>query len=324
MKELEYKYRNDELSPAELQELRNKVNSMPDHEIEREMYRAWINEEIDDTSATGERMSKIKERIEKSIEDEKPAGFNFIRIVHIAAVVLLPVFIALSGYLYYENRQIAAEEMIVSTSRGERASVILPDGTTVSLNSNSGLSYFPKTYNKSERKIKFDGEGYFQVCKNQEVPFIIDAQGLQVKVLGTTFNLLVRKHHKTAELALEEGSVWFGATKSRKNVILRPEQRAILDQSTGNIRVIEENDIQRISAWKRGNIVFRNTAFPEVIRTIEENYNVTIKIAGNHCPTDSFTGTLPLANLNEVLEVIEKSYHLKAQIRGKEIILADN
>lgn len=323
MKELEYKYRNDELSPGELQELRDRVNSMADAEIEQEMYHVWMREEMDDTSVSSERMDKIKERIEKSIKEEKTGGLRFIRIVQIAAAVLLPVFITLSGYLYYENRQIAAEEMIVSTARGERASVTLPDGTTVSLNSESRLGYFPKAYNKAERKISFNGEGYFQVCKNREVPFVIDARGLQVKVPGTKFNLLAREHQKTAELALEEGSVWLEATKSHKNVVLRPLQKAILEQSTGEIRIIAEEDIKKISAWRHGNMVFRNTEFAEVIRTIEKNYDVTIKLTAKNCPADSFTGTLPLTNLNEVLEVIEKSYHLKAQIRGREVILAD-
>lgn len=85
----------------------------------------------------------------------------------------------------------------------------------------------------------------FRSIKTRKVPFIIDAQGLQVKVLGTTFNLLVRKDHKTAELALEEGSVWLGATQSHKNVILHPKQKAILDQSTGNIFIIAEEDTQK-------------------------------------------------------------------------------
>ena len=323
MKKLETKYRNDKLTPTELQELRNKVNSMPDYEIGQEMYQAWMNEEVDDTSVSDEQMDKIKERIERSIKEERNDGPGFSRIIQIAAAILLPVFIVLSGYLYYENRQIAAEEMIVSTARGERASVTLPDGTAVSLNSESRLAYFPKSYNKKERKISFDGEGYFQVGKNREVPFIIDAQGLQVKVLGTTFNLLVRKDHKTAELALEEGSVWLGATQSHKSVTLCPKQKAILDQSTGNILIIAEEDIKEISAWRYGNMVFRNTGFSEVIHTIEQSYNVQIRITCKNCPTDSFTGTLPLTNLNEVLEVIEKSYHLKAQIKGKEIILSD-
>lgn len=170
MKKLETKYRNDELSPAELQELRNRIKSMSDYEIGEEMYQTWMNEKIDVTSVPDKQIDKIKAQIENSIKEEKSNGFGFSRIIQIAATILLPVFIILSGYLYYENRQIATKEMIVCTARGERASVTLPDGTAVSLNSESRLAYFPQTYNKKERKISFDGEGYFQIDKNKEVP----------------------------------------------------------------------------------------------------------------------------------------------------------
>ena len=80
-------------------------------------------------------------------------------------------------------------------------------GVLVSLNSKSRLIYFPKDYNKKERKIAFGGEGYFQVKRNVNTPFLINAKGLQVRVLGTTFNLSVRDTERTAELALEEGCV---------------------------------------------------------------------------------------------------------------------
>ena len=152
MKKLETKYRNDELSPAELQELRNRIKSMSDYEIGEEMYQTWMNEKIDVTSVPDKQIDKIKAQIENSIKEEKSNGFDFSRIIQIAATILLPVFIILSGYLYYENRQIATKEMIVCTARGERASVTLPDGTAVSLNSESRLAYFPQTYNKKKGK----------------------------------------------------------------------------------------------------------------------------------------------------------------------------
>ena len=106
MKKLETKYRNDELSPAELQELRNRIKSMSDYEIGEEMYQTWMNEKIDVTSVPDKQIDKIKAQIENSIKEEKSNGFDFSRIIQIAATILLPVFIILSGYLYYENRQV--------------------------------------------------------------------------------------------------------------------------------------------------------------------------------------------------------------------------
>ena len=97
MKKLETKYRNDELSPAELQELRNRIKSMSDYEIGEEMYQTWMNEKIDVTSVPDKQIDKIKAQIENSIKEEKSNGFDFSRIIQIAATILLPVFIILSG-----------------------------------------------------------------------------------------------------------------------------------------------------------------------------------------------------------------------------------
>lgn len=211
--------------------------------------------------------------------------------------------------------------MLVTTGKTERATITLPDGTIVSLNSESALRYLPKDYNKEERKIKFSGEGYFQVHNNKEVPFLINAKGLEVRVLGTIFNLSVRDNDKTAVISLEEGSVFLLSERNKTNVTLKKNQKAILDHSTGKITVISDENIKDVSAWRRGDMVFRNTPLSSVVHTIEENYNVTIIVDCKDCLEDSFTGVLPTNNLNEVLEVIEHSYHLKAVITGKEIMM---
>ena len=324
MGNLEDKYRKDTLSPVELQVLREEVNAMSDNELEQSLYQAWKEEEIDSTFVGDERVTEIKRKIDAVIGKEHSTVPMFIRVGQIAAAVLLPVFIALSVYLYCENNRITSEEMIVSTGMGERANVTLPDGTRVSLNSNSKLGYIPKTYNQEERNIEFSGEAYFRVVKNTAVPFIIDAKGLKVQVLGTTFNLSVRENAQTAELALEEGSVQLLSVKSNKRVTLSPLQKAILDQNTGAITVVSDENVRDASAWRLGNMVFRNTPLSEVLRTIEENYNVSIEMNSDIRLTDQFTGTVPVGNLNEVLEVLEKSYHFKTEITGKIILLSSN
>lgn len=323
MESLEKKYRKDTLTSFELKELRRDINSMSDDELGEQMYQSWMHEDIDCTLVENERIKKMKNKIDLSINKKPSITNQLVRVGQIAAAILLPVFMILSVYLYNENRRITSDEMIVSTGAGEHASVALPDGTIIALNSDSKLSYLPKAYNREERNISFSGEGYFQVFKNKEVPFIINSKGLQVKVLGTTFNLCVRGNSQTAELALEEGSVWLLSTKSTKNVVLQHHQKAILDQSTGNITVLEDEDIENSSAWRQGDIIFRNTPLSEVLRVLEENYGVTFKTKCNYCLTDKFTGALSITDLNEVLEVIEKSYHLNAEISGKEILLTD-
>ncbi len=319
MDSLTTKYRTDSLTPAELQDLREKINAASDADVEQVLHRAWMEEEIDGENVSDRRMELVKERIDRGIGRRMSRRFGFVRIAQMAAAVLLPLFMALSGYLLYENRQLAEEEMIVSTARGERASVTLPDGTVVALNAESRLSYYPKEFHHTERRIRFNGEGYFQVEKDEDLPFLIDAMGMQVKVLGTTFNLHARSGEQTAELVLEEGSVRMESSKSHKHVVLQPAQRAVLDQVTGRIHVYAEDDFERVTAWRQGDMVFRNIPFPDVVRAIEENYHMQVRFVETTCPTDRFTGTLPLANLNEVLDVIEVTYHVRSEISESEV-----
>jgi Fe2+-dicitrate sensor, membrane component len=321
MNSLQQKYRNDELTAKELQKLRVKVNSMSNDEIAKEMFESWMNEDLDVSKVSQEQMCRVKERIDSVVATKHFSYTLLYKIAKIAAAVLLPVFIISTFYLYKENNELVSEEMVVSTGKGERASITLPDGTKVMLNSESRLGYTPKVYNKEKREINFDGEGYFQVSKDKKCPFLIDAVGLQVKVLGTTFNLSVCKHDSTAELDLEEGSVLFTSLRTGANVVLKPNQRAVLNQSTGKISLVTDKDIQNISAWVRGDLIFHNTELVNVIHTIENNYGVHIKVKCNNCLSDLFTGTLSNTDLNQVLEVLEKSYHLKARKNGNNIIL---
>lgn len=322
MNNLIKKYRKDELTPEELAELREQVNSVNDPELEQPVFDLWMHEDFDTSAVDDERMQRIKGRIDQATGDKKRFRLSTVlRWTEITAAILLPVFMVMTFYLYRENTNLLTEEMVIETGLSERAGITLPDGSVVTLNSESRLVYLPKDYNKKERKITFGGEGYFQVKQDMATPFLINAKGLQVKVLGTTFNLLVRETDRTAELALEDGSVSLLSTRTNRQVVLKVNQKAILDYATGEITVIYDENIKDISAWRRGDMVFRNTPFRKVIQTIEENYNVRIQIECTACLDDTFTGPLPVNNLNEVLEVIERSFHLKAVISGKEILL---
>ena len=324
MNDLNHKYRTNKLSSEELIELREKVNSTDDHTLEDEMYDIWTNEDIDASFISDQMIDKVKINIDEAIGVKHSKYRALIRIGQIAATILLPVFIISTFYLFRENSLLISEDMTISTGKGERANVTLPDGTIVFLNYESKLSYSLKTYNKKERNIKFNGEGYFQVHADKSNPFSIASRGLSVKDLGTTFNLFSREYEKTAVLSLEEGSVSFMSTLTGQEATLKPNQKAVLDHTTGNITVINDNEIRNASAWQAGDMVFRNTELALVLQAIEKNYDVEIGIDCKDCLNDKFTGTLPVTKLNEALEILEKSYHLTATMSDRKIILKQN
>ena len=317
MKNLDYKFRKNKITEEELKEHREYINSIEDPELEDLLNNSWTNESINTSNIDSRHISRIKGKIDEDINRKSKRGSIFMRMAKVAVAAVLLVLTFSTIYFYRDSRQLNMEKLIVSTGKNEKANVTLPDGTIVALNSESELSYTPKVYNKNERKIDFEGEGYFEVFKDSSRPFLIDAKGLQVKVLGTTFNLNVRKTKDIAKLTLEEGSVSLLSTQTNKIVILKPSQQAILNQSTGEITVIDNKRYKDASAWRRGDIVFRNTSLSDVIQTIEENYNV--KIICTDFLNETFTGTIPINDLNEALEIIERSYSLNTNIKGKEI-----
>jgi len=325
MMNLEQKYRQDRLTPNELNELRAKVNSTSDEMLEEAMSNEWMHDDIDISHVDTQRIDLLKHSIDKKINKKWIVYSKFFKWIQVAAIILLPISIATIWYLYKENSQLSSEEMVVATGVGEHAKITLPDGTDVNLNAESKLCYIPKIYNKKERKIRFDGEGYFQVRKDKQRPFLINAQGLSVKVLGTKFNLQARKKETTAVLSLQEGSVLFSSLLTGMNVILKPNQKAILNQATGVITVKKTENFQDVIAWRRKELIFRNAPLISVINSIEKNYNIKIRIKTEVYLKDLFTGILPNSNINEDLEILEKSYHFKAIMTSSEVlIIPDN
>lgn len=317
------KYKSDKLSGEELQELRKVVNALSDDELAGRLETDWNQGEVGVDEVDEKCMERLKERIDRQAGIQKPWRVYVLRVAKMAAAILLPVLLVTTLYLYTDSRQSFPSDMIVSTGKGERASMTLPDGTKIALNYDSQVTYDPEAFAKGERRIDFDGEGYFQVKKDSRHPFVIHAQGLQVEVLGTVFNLLARNGDTHSELFLEEGSVRLMSVLTGEKVLLSPNQKAVLSVETGHIVVQTMENIAEASAWRKGDLIFRNEPLGNVLRTLEGCYGYKITTDCEDCLTDEFTGTLPTWDINEVLEVLEKLYPLEIEIKGKEIFLRE-
>jgi transmembrane sensor len=322
MKELYDKYTRNELTKQDLEELRNQDATTTDVELEKFLWERWSKDDIDTAAVTDEVQLKTKRNIDKRIAAEnKPVATPlYMRVMAWAAAVMLPILMFFTyNFIQQNGLQQSTAEMVVSTNTGEKASVILPDGTKVALNSDSRLKYTPASY-RNERNVKFSGEAYFQVAKDKRHPFVISANNLSVKVLGTTFNLSVRPNDATAELALKTGKVLFSSLQMGNSAVILPNHKVTMNQHTGklNVSTIEPDEI---SPWMRNEMVFRNAKISQVLRSIETNYGVKIHINAKDS-NDLFTGTLASNDLKGVLEVLELSYHLKASQKGNDIFVS--
>jgi transmembrane sensor len=323
MKETIKKYRIDNMSLEELHALKDWINLSSDEQIEKELLEDWQQYDGKDTPST-DRLAHIWNNIETRIpqQNNKPArkiGQTMWRWFQIAASILLPIALIATIFLYKDNKTLLAEEVIFKTRTSEQATVTLPDGTTVALNSESELRYTPSLFSRSERRVELNGEGLFKVTKDKKRPFVIGAESATVKVLGTKFNFRDRRGESTATLTLLEGSVLMTSELNAQAVTLSPNQHVVLDKKSGIMQVSTLSNPEDTYAWQRKEMVFRNTPLSNVLEEIEKNYNVDFKISGKINTDQLFTGTMMTDNLNENLEILEISCHLKFTIDGKKI-----
>lgn len=328
MIDLQHKYRQNRLTPMELLELKKRVNALSDDQLSDSIREGWMHDAVDTSLVEQDRTDALRRRIHRQIKhhNEPEKGqvrpLRPYRWLHIAAAVLVALFFVSTVYLYHENKQLAAKRMVVSTGIGERANVTLPDGTRVKLNAESQLSYAPQTYNKDVRQVAFNGEGFYEVAKDSSRPFLIDARGLKVQVFGTKFNLMARDDEATAELVLEQGSVSFTAVKTGERVMLKPEQKVVLNQCKGSLTVVDLSHMQDVAAWKRHEMVFRNIPLEDVIAAIEKIYGVEFITDSKRYLKETFTGTIPTTDINDDLQILEKAFHFKIMMKEGKVFIS--
>lgn len=195
----------------------------------------------------------------------------------------------------------------ISTPNGGQYQVILPDGTKVWLNAGSSLT-FPTTFSANERKVKMEGEAYFEVARNKSAPFRVETMGQTVEVLGTHFNVMAYHDESSVQTTLLEGSV--RVIKNKKSRIIVPGEQA---RVKGDEISVTTEDTKAVTAWKDGFFVFKSENLPSIMRKISRWYNAKIEYEGN-VSNKSFGGKISRSrNISEVLEMLELtgSVHFK-------------
>ncbi len=169
----------------------------------------------------------------------------------------------------------------LTTPRGGQYEVVLPDGTRVWLNSATSLTY-PVIFPGKERRVELTGEAYFEVAKNAANPFFVKTLSQTVEVLGTHFNINSYRDEKSVKTTLLEGSVKVTGNENRQMVKLSPLQQAV--NISGDLKIVDDADIEEALAWKNGKFLFRNTDLQTVMRQLSRWYDVDIEYQGGITP----------------------------------------
>ncbi|MES1224290.1 MAG: FecR domain-containing protein [Bacteroidota bacterium] len=207
----------------------------------------------------------------------------------------------------------------LSTLKGMKFQLILSDGTKVWLDAASSVTY-PIVFPGEQRKVKATGQVYFEVAKDPLRPFIVDARGTSVQVLGTHFNVNAYEDETTMKTTLLEGMIKI--TRNNSSSLLKPGQQAIVDRTdpVGSITVNNGVDLDAVMAWKNGLFQFTKADLSSVLRQLSRWYDMEIVYEGK-IPQREFEGKIGRdLNLSQVLKLLEK-VQVSFRIEGKKLIV---
>lgn len=281
--------------------------------------------------AAADNYEKLLHRIhlEKSTPIQKVSvqRFSWKYIRRMAATIALLITSSIACYYVWDDIQKSSQDVVLCQMEvplGSQTKVVLPDGSVVCLNSGSVLKYDPTFMRNKNRDIYLTGEGYFEVCKNEDKPFIVHVGDLKVKVLGTIFNVRAYKEEPNIEISLVKGRVnVFAQSEAIGNVFLSPNQRAIYDKETKSL-FAENVDAEVATQWTTGRLGFVNISLVDIMADIERRYNVHIIIDSEQMKTEIFSGSISCKlSLEEMLNYLDVDDKYQWTKKGNVITITD-
>ncbi len=215
-------------------------------------------------------------------------------------------------------QEIRFNELIIP--KGGEYKVTLSDGTVVYLNSVTHLKY-PTTFGDKERRVQLDGEAYFEVTKDLQHPFIVEVNGVEVKVYGTSFNVNSQQDHKI-QTVLVEGSVGIKIQSSGEEQIISPGEMAVFDEIPQNITIKKVNP-QVYTDWRNGIFRFENERLEDILNKLANWYDVEIFYQSPDVKELHFTGYIErYKKIDTILRSITLATNVQFSIREKTILVS--
>ena len=244
-------------------------------------------------------------------------------LMRIAATILVAALLSIAGYHTFSYLGTSSQMIELTASNQLVKNVTLPDGTLVSLNSETHLSY-PKRFGNYTREVTIEGEAFFEVKPNKKKPFIIHAGNAQIKVLGTSFNVNAYPNAKLMEVIVKTGKVQVinntAESKQFNELILNPGEKATLMLSS-NALLKTTNENPNFLAWKTHNFIFRAASLGEVISNLEKVYKVNIRLDDPKLNKLLLTAHFNDYSLDVILKVIETTFQMETQKMDGQYIL---
>lgn len=241
---------------------------------------------------------------------------TLIRTFSAAAAVTLLCLSVWTAYLYMQPVTIQTVSTLAETR-----TVCLPDGSTVTLNHYSSLSY-PEKFKSDKREVKLNGEAYFEVSKNKKHPFIVQTETIDVQVLGTHFNVDAYQNNPDVKTTLLTGSVAVSNKSNSVRMILKPNEIAIYNKVGNKLtRQVTKNAKDEIS-WRDGEFIFDNLPLGEIARELSNSFDTPIHIADTSLQSYRISARFRNGeDLETILSVLHHAGYFNYSQNNKQIVI---
>ena len=229
------------------------------------------------------------------------------RVIFGVASAATAVLLMFGLFSLSHNENVTDGVQIINVPSGQRTELILSDGTKVWLNSGTRLEY-PTSFGTDRREVRLHGEGYFDVARNEDLPFIVHTQKYDVEVLGTVFNVVSYDNPDIPfETSLISGSVRISSGSEKAEAIVLKENQYAVEVADGSLQMAPLSDFEQFS-WKDGVLSLTDVTFSELIAEFGKYYDVTIELknpslADKRC-TGKFRNTDGVVHSLNVLKIL--------------------
>lgn len=285
----------------------------------------WVSSAVaDDTQQYDVDQAFERFRKRTGLDQSGRQSYKWYRTWSVAAVaIVLLGLITVTAY-WQGSRQIQSNfsDIVVEAPLGSKTKLTLPDGSTVWLNAGSKMVY-SQGFGVSDRRLAFQGEGYFEVEKNDEMPFLVQTHDVNVTVVGTKFNFRNYPEDEEAVVELLEGKVALENQLKEESVrYLSPNEKMVLHKATGKMDITSAK-VKEATLWTENILLFDEDLLPDIVRELERSYHVQIEIENEDLKQTRFYGQFNQLeqNIYDVLDMLSETGKLKYHEEGKVIYL---
>lgn len=288
----------------------------------REMEEIWYSAvAADDTHIYN--VDKAFERFRTRTKKNSARRFRIPSVWYKVAGVLLLLVVSITSYWQGGVRMESRfADMVVEAPLGSKTKLMLPDGTLVWLNAGSKIIY-SQGFGVNDRHLRFEGEAYFEVTKNKELPFNVETDDLNVTVLGTKFNFRDYPEDKEAVVDLLEGKVSLENYIKKMDIrYLAPAEKMVLNKLTGEMSITATKNGQA-KEWTNNVLLFDEDLLPDIAKELERSYGVTIRITDDSLKNARFYGCFNRREhtIQNILDMMTSTERLNYRIEKDTILL---